>query len=80
MSKRGLGKKPANLSSFIPTTHWINFFLYIISQARYMVNDRQVDEVSRQPLAPGGSLEGAEERGKRRTGVQEEREHGLGSR
>ena len=45
-----------------------------------MVNDRRVDEVSRQPLAPGGSLEGAEERGKRRTGVQEEPEHGLGSR
>ena len=45
-----------------------------------MVNDGRVDEVSRQPLAPGGSLVGAEERGKRRIGVQEEREHGLGSR
>ena len=45
-----------------------------------MVDGGQADEVSRQPLAPGGSLEGAEERGKRRTGVQEEPEHGLGSR
>ena len=45
-----------------------------------MVNDRRVDEVSRQPLAPGGSLEKVEEMEKRRTGVQEEREHGLGSR
>ena len=80
MSKRGLGKKPANLSSFIPTTHWINFFLYIISQGRYMVDDGQADEVNRQALAPGGSLEKVEEMGKRRTGVQEEREHGLGSR
>ena len=44
-----------------------------------MVDDGQADEVNRQALAPGGSLEREVARGRRGIEAQEEQAHGWGS-